>query len=216
MKLNSGELKSAIVGMVIGDGSLTLRHKNGNAYLQMTHSENQYDYLLWKRDIIDQLAHCTIHPNHGTKYIGGKIYEGRFYHLDSKRHPTFTKLYRRFYHQGHKCLDEYLVKKITPLALAIMWMDDGTVGRQDGKNDSLYLCVQGFDFANQQLLKKSLKIKFDLEWNLNRAGLSKGGCVLYRLRLAGTSRDRFMKIIKPFVQQVPCMSHKLASDVSTS
>lgn len=204
MKLSSGELKSAIIGMVMGDACLTLRHKNGNAYLQMSHSENQYDYLIWKKEIVDQIAHCTICVNPQTK--DNRIFT--FYHLKSKRHPTFTKLYRRFYHQNHKCVDEYLVKKISPLALAIMWMDDGTI-EHDRTYTNLYLCTQSFDFANQFLLKKSLKLKYDLDWNLNKAGKTKSGNMQYRLRLANNHKSKFMDIVRPFVEQIPCMSHKL-------
>ncbi len=206
MKLNSGELKSAIIGMVIGDGCLTKRYKNSNAFIQMTHSANQYDYMIWKKKIIDKITSSKIYRNDGTGQFGDKVYE--MYHLSSKVHPLFTKLYKRFYHQNHKCLDEYLVKKITPLALAIIAMDDGTVGRYEGKNDSFFLCLQSFDYANQLLFKKSMKIKFDLNWAINKANITKSGTRLYRLRLAGKDRDKFVNIIRPYIDQVPCMSYK--------
>jgi len=210
MNLNRDEIRSAIIGMVIGDASLSKRWKTGNAHLQMTHSEKQYEYMLWKKTILDKITGSSICPT--TRELKGKIYKG--YHLGTHVHPMFTKLYKRFYHETHKCVDEYLVKKITPLALAIMYMDDGTFGNGGRKSDSFFLCTQSFDYANQLLLKKSMKIKYDLDWNLNKTAKSVKGTYNYRLRLANKCNQRFLEIIRPYVELVPCMVQKLGSDAN--
>lgn len=198
--------------MVIGDGCLTKRHKNGNAYLQM--NCHNLEYLLWKRKILQNLTKTAVHPIDYTSNLDGRKY--RMHHLATHRHPKYTELYKRFYHENKKCLDEYLVKMLTPLSLAIIYMDDGTRGRHGktstsggAKSDSFYLCTQNFDYANNLLLKKSLKINFDLQWNTGRVGRSKKGTVLYRLRLRNKDNDKFIEIIKPYVDQVPSMNYKL-------
>jgi recombination protein RecA len=214
MILKGKELKSALIGMVIGDGCLSKRHKNGNANMQM----NSHDlcYLLWKEKIINNLVRTTIHPIPYKSNLDSKKYT--MYHLGSHRHPKLTGLYKRFYHENHKCLDEHLVKMIDPLALAIMYMDDGTFGKAGptstsagATSESFYLCTQSFDFANNLLLKKSLRINFGLEWNPGRVGKSKKGTVLYRLRLRNKDNNKFMKLIKPYVDTVPSMKYKLGS-----
>ena len=212
MNLNRSELRSAIIGMVIGDGNLTKRWENGNANFQMSHCEKQYEYLMWKKSILDKITQSTVHPT--KKEMGGKTYTG--YHLSSYRHPIFTKLYNRFYHEGHKVLDEYIVKSITPLSLAILYMDDGCFGKHHaGGKDSFFLCTQSFDYANQLLLKKSLKIKFDLDWNLNKAEKAKDDSYNYRLRLANRKNDQFLDIIRSYVTLIPSMIYKLGSNAST-
>jgi len=213
MNLKGIELKSAIIGMVIGDGCLTKRWKNGHANFQMTHCEKQYEYMLWKQKILNNVTESKIHFT--TKIMNNKIYKGS--HLSTNRHPLFTKLHQRFYHQGHKALDEYLVKMITPLALAIIYMDDGTFGKHhsNGK-DSLFLCTNNFDFGCQELLRKSFKLKFGLEWNLNKSEKSKDGTYNYRLRLSNRFNEEFLNIISPYVKLVPCMIYKLGSNANLS
>jgi len=218
MNLNRNEVKSAVIGMVIGDGSISLRDKNNtgkvNAYLQINHSDNQLDYLLWKKDIISNITESTVNKVDYISSLDNKPY--KMYHLGTRRHPVFTKLYKRFYHDKHKVVDEHLVKMITPLALAIMYMDDGTRSNFGNRSDSFFLCTQSFDYANQLLIKKSLKIKFDLDWNINRVGTSKSGNVLYRLRLANRHNQKFIDIIRSYIEQVPCMIYKLGSYANTS
>ncbi len=215
-KLNRNEIKSAIIGMVIGDGSLTKRCQNGNAYFQMSHCARQLEYMNWKINIIHMITGGSTQETQKT--LNGKLFRG--YHFSSQRHPTFTKLYSRFYHNGVKVLDEYIVKMITPLALAIIYMDDGTFAKHHliGSNgkDSFFLCMQSFDYANQMLLRKSLKINFGLEWNINKANKTNYGTYNYRMRLSSRFNDKFIDIIKPYVLDVPCMHYKLGSHANTS
>jgi len=161
MNLNRNEIRSAIIGMVLGDGCISLRPERKEANFQMSHCEKQYDYLIWKQKILNKITSSTIQNT--SKNMNGKIFKG--FHLGTKQHPMFTKLYKRFYHNGVKVVDEYLVKHITPLAFAIWYMDDGCFGNANRKNDSFFLCTQNFDYSNQLLLKKSLKIKYNLDWN---------------------------------------------------
>lgn len=207
MDLNKEELRSAIIGMMLGDGCISKRWKNGEAYFQMSHCEKQYDYMLWKQKILDKITASSIHPT--VRILNGKEFKG--FHLTTNRHPFFTSFYYRFYHNGIKVIDEYIVKKINPLALAIWFMDDGCGGRDYSRSEqeklSYYLHTNNFDYANQFLLKKSLKINFDLEWNINKAGRSKDGTYRYRLRLARKDNEKFENIIKSLI--VPSMQYKL-------
>ncbi len=213
MNLNRNEVKSAIIGMVMGDASIGKRHKNGNAGIQMTHCERQFCYMIWKKSILDNITRSTI--NFTKRVLNGKTFYG--YHLGSYRHPVFTSLYKRFYYGKIKVVDEYLVKMITPLALAILFMDDGTVGSCGNRDDSYFLCIQNFDYANQLLIKKSLKINFGLDWNINKCGLTKSrDRMLYRLRLANRHNQQFVDIVKPYLEQVPCMLYKLGSYANIS
>uniref|UniRef100_A0A6M3KD34 Putative homing endonuclease n=1 Tax=viral metagenome TaxID=1070528 RepID=A0A6M3KD34_9ZZZZ len=211
MNLNKNELKSAIIGMIIGDGSLQrFKNKSGefskNVAFQMTHCEKQYEYMLWKKDILENISKCKIHPMQ-HKAPNGKECSG--YHLYGRANPIYTKLYSRFHQYGKKSVDEYLVKMITPLALAIMYMDDGCMGKGYKKywtKETCYLCLDNFDYANLFLIKKSLKIKFDLDWNINRTSGK-----YYQLRLLNNNNEKFINLIRPYVEQVPSMMYKLGS-----
>uniref|UniRef100_A0A6M3XGD2 Putative homing endonuclease n=1 Tax=viral metagenome TaxID=1070528 RepID=A0A6M3XGD2_9ZZZZ len=213
MKLTRIEIKSAIVGMVIGDGCLS-KHKRtdtNNAYFQMSHCDAQYEYLMWKKGILENVSGCKVWPA-THKAPNGKIFKG--WHLNSKANPVYTKLYNRFYVYKKKSLDEYLVKMITSLALAIMYMDDGCIGKampQYWTKETFYLCLDNFDYANLFLLKKSLKLKFDLDWNINKTSVK-----YYQLRLLNKHNQKFADIVRPYIELVPSMLYKLGSYASTS
>lgn len=211
MNLNRNEIKSALIGMIIGDGCLSkftgrTGNKVGNAYFQMTHCKKQYDYMLWKKDILDNISKCKIWEN-DKKIPNGKIYES--YHLRSQSNPVYTGLYNRFYQYSKKSVDEYIVKMLTPLALAIIYMDDGCLGKAAPKyyiKETFYLCLDNFDYANLFLIKKSLKLKFDLDWNINKTSKK-----YYQLRLLNRDNQKFVDIIYPYIEQVNCMKYKLGS-----
>jgi len=217
MNLSNFETKKAIIGMVIGDGCLSKftgrkGTKVGNAYYQMTHCKAQYEYLLWKKDILEKVAKCTIWENN-HKAPNGKECEG--YRLRSQSNPTYTRLHSRFYPiNGKKSVDEYLVKMIDPLALAIIFMDDGCISKPMPKyytKETFTLSLCNFDYANLFLIKKSLKLQFDLEWNINKTSRK-----YYHLRLLNSNNQKFVDIIYPYVSQVPSMMYKLGSYVRTS
>jgi len=215
VNLNRNEIKSAVIGMIIGDGCLSKHtgrkgNKVGNAYYQMTHCAKQYEYLMWKKEILDKIAKCNIWENNNIR--DGKEYKG--FRLYSRTNPVYTKLYNRFYQYKEKSLDEYLVKMITPIALAIIYMDDGTISKIYKKHniskESFFLRLCNFDYANLFLLKKSLKIKFDLDWNILKHDKK-----YYQLRLLNRDNEKFVSIIKPYVELVPTMLYKLGSYIST-
>lgn len=217
MNLKKNEIKSAVIAMVMGDGCLSRSngrkgYKVGNAFFQMTHCAAQYEYMLWKKGILDKVSKCKIHKNDGNGF-GGK--NSKAYHLYSGAHPTYSALYSRFYkYPGRKGVDEYLVKMITPLGLAILYMDDGCIGKAIPKywtKETFYLCLDGFDYANLFLIKKSLKIKFDLDWNINKTSVN-----YHQLRLLNNHNQKFVDIIKPYILQIPCMTYKLGSYVNPS
>jgi len=217
MNLNREELRSAIIGMVIGDGCLSKRNGRKNAYFQMNHCEAQYEYLLWKKKILDKVTSSLVSPNH--KKSGNKLY--KTYHLGTRQHPFFTKLYNRFYyHNKIKSLDEYLVKKITPLALSIIYMDDGCCGKampEYWTKETFYLCLCNFDYSNLFILKKSLKLKYNLDWNINKQSKKPNSDRnYYQLRLLNKHNQRFIDIVEPFINQVECMKYKLGSYANQS
>ena len=216
MKLTKRELRGAVIGMVIGDGCLSIQRNGKNAYYQMSHGKDQYEYLLWKQSILDNISRSKIY-NTSHKAPNGKFYDG--YHLNTQSNPFYTALCKRFYYRNEdgkriKSLDEYLVKSITPLGLAIMFMDDGCIGKAMPKywtKETFYLCLDNFDYANLFLLKKSLKILFNLEWNINKTAK-----VYYQLRLLNSNNQRFVDIVYPYIKQIPSMLYKLGSYVGTS
>src|SRR3989344_7607687 len=95
----SDRARAVILGAILGDGSLKIQNKYANANLQIRHSEIQKEYLLWKAEMLKEIA--------GEKAVSIQKADGyslnqkwRFY---SKRTPALTELHNITY--THNKLD---------------------------------------------------------------------------------------------------------------
>ena len=85
---------------------------------------------------------------------------------------------------------------LTPLALAIWYMDDGARNRK-----SAYFNTQQFSVEDQLKLLKLLKRSFGIEGNLNRDKK------YWRIRLYQLDAQKFKDIIYPYMPS--CMHYKI-------
>lgn len=125
-----------VVAFVIGDGNLGVSRNppgNSNYRLNIKHSMNQKDYLLWKISILESLnidGRCKRREQLYWKkdsIHNGKIYYSADY--QSERRKMFTDLYKIAYINKVKTYHSGWVneKTVDDLTLAIWWMDDGTL-----------------------------------------------------------------------------------------
>ena len=191
----SKESRDLVLLMCLGDGTL-----NSRGYLSMRHCLAQEDYLRWKRDLLKsnlQMSDCYYVDNNG---YGS-------YELRTKTYK-FIKTYRRFlYPSGRKKIDNRkLLEKLTPLGLAIWYMDDGGLSqkKRDGKVYANELMI------NTHLSKEENQVIIDYfqdVWGISFSQVRNRG--LYRLRCGTKQARRFIDIVKPYVSQVTSMAHKL-------
>ncbi len=129
------------------------------------------------------------------------------YELRTKTYK-FIKTYRRFlYPSGRKKIDNRkLLEKLTPLGLAIWYMDDGGLSqkKRDGKVYANELMI------NTHLSKEENQVIIDYfqdVWGISFSQVRNRG--FYRLRCGTKQARRFIDIVKPYVSQVTSMAHKL-------
>ncbi|MEA3463665.1 MAG: LAGLIDADG endonuclease [Patescibacteria group bacterium] len=183
-----------IIGSLLGDGRLECRSKSGNARLRMHHGEKQKEYLFWKYDIFKNITTCK--PRRITwedKKRNVCCVSWYFHTLTLKELRDFHLL---FYKEGKKVLPSNLYKLLTPLALAVWTMDDG-----DNSKNSLRYNIQSFNRNEQELIKRILKRKYDINANLNKDRNN------YRLRVDLESTQRLIRIIQPFI--IPSIKYKI-------
>src|SRR3990172_668758 len=107
--------------MILGDGCLRQKPNEQNYQYIMTHSIKQKDYALWKQSILNQIGTVKTYTYeyHDTQYPQITI--------SSNTRRYFTKLRSIFYTpEKKKTISKKILSKITPLGLAIWYMDDGT------------------------------------------------------------------------------------------
>ena len=128
--------RDIIIGSILGDGFL---QKTGasNARLRFEHSAKQEKYLLWKIGKLPDLfqgrvTHLDrVHPGSGQTYS--------YVRSQSNATPILGKLRQIFYEDGRKQVPANLEELLSPLVLAVWYMDDGYYYKRDNCA-YLYIC----------------------------------------------------------------------------
>lgn len=164
------EQQQVLFGIILGDGYL---QKTGekNARLRLEHGYQQKEYLFWKVEKLKPLFQGKpkylerIHP------LTKKTY--KYWRHQSQSTPYLGKLRKIFYPDGKKIIPENLEKHISPITLAVWYMDDGYYYQRD-KCGYLYLGNVSEREAN--IVYDAILKKFGIE---TRIKVKKKGFAIY-------------------------------------
>lgn len=177
------EQHSLIVGTLLGDGSMRCK---ANALLEVNHSARQREYVDWKYKVLADLVATPpqLRATNGTRIA---------YRFVTRSLPALTPYYWTFYATGRKAVPDV---EITPLALAVWLMDDGSRSYR-----AVYFNTQQFDLPDQMRLIRILERQFGLVARLNRDKS------YYRLRVAVESVPRLRSLVSQYL--LPELAYKL-------
>ena len=176
--------RSIITGTLLGDGAMRCK---ANALLEINHSFKQRGYVDW---MYRHLAGLVSTPPAQRQGNGGRV----AYRFVTRSLPELTPFYHRFYGGGEKRVPEGI--ELTPLALAVWFMDDGSRSR-----NAVYLNTQQFSIACQHRLLAVLQERWGLQGTLNRDK------TYYRIRISVASTPRWATLIGPHL--LPEFRYKL-------
>jgi recombination protein RecA len=193
----SGLQWEAILGGVMGDGALSLTRSGHGARYRFGHGMRQADYCDWKASLFSNL-----HPGRSTNAHGAVFY-------DLPPLPELADLRHAVYMNGKKVLGHDYLKRLTPLALAIWYMDDATFslrakGRQERTRDGsgrAEICIQAMDPTSRQRLVDYLADT----WGIRPKLVQRGGKAV--LIFPKDETAKLHALIAPFVH--PSMEYKL-------
>ena len=172
-----------IIGCLLGDGAMRCKT---NALLEINHSVHQRSYVDWK---FGHLADLVSTPPKVRNGNGGRL----AYRFLTRSLPELTPYYRLFYGSGVKRVPDI---KLTPLTLAVWFMDDGGRSR-----NAVYLNTQRFDAESQQQLLEHLQEQWGIAATLNRDKS------YYRIRVSVEGTNRLASLIEPYL--LPELRYKL-------
>lgn len=176
--------KEVVIGSMLGDAYLVATTR-GFAF-RINHGMAQEEYVDWKFQELQNLTNSA-----------PRICNGKTYYFRSVTHPYFSLLRKRFYRGRIKILPKGLGKWITPLSLAVWFMDDGAKeGRQVRIN------TQSFSLKENKRLIRVLEAKLGISATINRDKDK------HRLRIRDESMEKFRNLISPYL--LPSMRYKLS------
>jgi hypothetical protein len=206
--MNRKDLVKYIVAFLYGDGSISLPHAKECRFEASCIIDNE-DYVLWRKSILEELTPVRV-------YIIDPKMENRklILQTSTRIHPLYTQIKSRVYHDGKKTLDPHYLKLFDWETLAILYMDNGSLRevKQDYKekhytNKYPNIATMNFNYAENLLLKETIKKNLGIEFNINKHSTRKDGTINYMLCMPSSSRERFYKEIGQYI--LPSFRYKL-------
>jgi len=193
-KLNKKQ-REIIVGKTLGDGCLESIYNGRTVKLRIEHSLNQKDYVDWTYQQLQNLVATS--PKIKIQNIKGKDYKKYWFNTLSFGFLRFY--YQQFYVDKKKIVPKLIHKWLTPLALAVWFMDDGSIKSKECKGK--YFNTQGFDNLSIKILQDALKRNFQISTILRKRREGK------QIYIPAKEYDKLKTIIGKYV--IPSMKYKL-------
>ena len=188
------EVISVIVGSLLGDGYAE-RLQNGGVRVRFRQQVKHKEYIFWLHGFLYERGYCTknLHVLFEQKY-GDKTYQA--YRFGTLGFSSLMWLYKLFYtNKKVKVIPKNISELLTPLALAIFIMDDGTW------KPGVRIATNCFTKEEVELLSLALDSKFNLKSSLHKNNSN------YQLYIKQESLPLLRKLVLPYM--VPSMHYKL-------
>lgn len=185
--------KEIALGSLLGDAYL---RPSGNSFsLSFTHGEKQVEYLKWKLREFGNFVVTKEFYEHEKNFHGNR----RTYSFSTINHPYLLELHSLCYPAGKKVVSDEWLNSLSPLSLAVWYMDDGSINK---RYKTIVLCTNCFSVQEQQRIldyfASSLCINAKLEERRNGQ---------FVVRINASERTKFLDLIAPHIPD--CMSYKL-------
>jgi recombination protein RecA len=191
-----------ILGALMGDGNLSrpVRRDDRSARFRMGHGSKQVAYLDWKVSMLENIPHSrTFNAKDAAFADFTPLAE-----LDELREAVY-------FGDGKKHLSWDYLKSLTPLALAVWYMDDGcftvrSKGVQErtrGGTGRIEICVEAMSPGSRERLVQYLRDSHGLDVKL----MSRGARKVSVLQFTTAASEKFQKLVAPYIH--PSMENKL-------
>lgn len=202
----SDQCKAILYGSLLGDGSLQLQKHYANARFYIRHSQVQEEYFNWKVNALQEIASDrSIQVSEKSGYSQNKSLL-----FQSRALPQLTEIHDITHDKNRLSIQRRWLNHLTPLSLAIWWLDDGSLISNHRKG---VLCTDGFDEHGVNLLARYLKVAWDVDVHVGPIVRHRGKDrnyskeVYYRLWFGTEELKKFLRIIIPHVPL--CMIRKV-------
>ncbi|HZW99652.1 MAG TPA: recombinase RecA, partial [Trueperaceae bacterium] len=190
-----------ILGGLMGDGALSpnTRDRNGVRF-RMGHGKKQVDYLTWKNSLLANIGHSDSTNAKGARFT------------DYTPLPELHEIYEAVYFgDGKKHFSWDYLKALTPLALAVWFMDDGCFTlrskgvqeRTEGGTGRIEICVEAFAPGSRERMVEYLRDHHGLDVKLTERGVRQ----ISVLQFTTAATEKFQELIAPYVPE--SMAYKL-------
>lgn len=176
--------KEILIGKILGDGHLETTNGGKTYKLRVEHSYKQKEYVLWFYGEFKEWI--LTKPQKKKQIVNGKVYYK--YWVNTLATGSLRFYGHQFYLGKTKIVPKQIQRWLTPLSLAVWFMDDGSIKSKNHK--ARILNTQGYSKREVVTLITALKNKFEINCKLRK---QKEG---YQIMILAESADKFARIIK--------------------
>lgn len=172
--------------------------RKGECQLRLGYKSASRPYLEWLHQQLAPLGMNPIKPKKGYQ---------QFY-CWSKPSLELAQYYPLFYPQGKKEVPATIEQLLChPAALAVWYMDDGTLDERAGDHRSVSISTYNFSFPDCHRLSSVLLRNFGIKSSVHKTTMR--GKPYPRLFVLSASTDEFLEQVRPYIQ--PCFAYKLGN-----
>lgn len=202
------ESRNLLIGLLLGDGAIS----NNNVF-KLSHCKAQRNYLEWK---IQQLNEMAIRNNGIKSYTSTCGYNiGKTVLYTQLNIIPFIKVLRKVvYQNGKKTFTRKLLNRLDARGIAIWYMDDGHINirKVKGRPCGFYIKISTCEPKEEV---QTIIDYFKEVWNVNFYMFHEGKQSDSYSLCCGTGEGlKFITLVKPYVEQVPSMLHKIQYDLT--
>lgn len=198
------EQRQIIIGSLLGDAG-----RMSSSSVKFKHGGPQKEYLLWKYEKLKSIAcqkSLKLQP-----YVTDTGNEGLSCIFYTRANSDVEQILRMFYPDGKKIVTKEILNNLSPLAIAVWFMDDG---KTDFKIHSSYcaspestICTDSFSVEMCQMICDWFDERFGIKCMLTKS--SKGSP---RVRIRAQSSYAFLSMLWDYV--LPCLEYKVKYEAS--
>jgi len=194
--------KEVLVGTLLGDGCLETQNDGRTFRLKVEHSLQQKEYVDWKYKVFKDWILTEPKVRKYSAY-GSERNNYRFSTVSSGSFRFFAK---QFYQNGKKVVPKLINKILSPMSLAVWFMDDGSIKSKQHK--ALVIHAQSFNKQDLRRIIKVLDEKYKIKSNLRKRDDGSG----YVIYILSETVNIFVDLVKNYI--LPSMKYKLGNIIA--
>ena len=185
--------RELIVGLLLGDGHLETFNGGRTYRLKVEHGAAQREYLEWlAKEFQESLLSGWYEKRKGEKMVYG---------FTTMSHPALRFFGAQFYSDNKKRVPPLMKRLLSPLSLAIWFLDDGSA--KSSKHRSLVIHSLGYTKKDLLIMQDALR-RFGIESALHKQRNSS-----FRLYLPYASSLIIEQFVRPILDAVPSLAYKV-------
>lgn len=159
------DILSIIYGSLLGDAHAEKRSKTGGTRISFYQESTHGSYLLWLHSFLSLRGYCSINIPIFSTRLGKNGIVRKIFRFHTWTYTSFNWIHEIWYQNNIKIVPLNIALFLTPLALAVWIMDDGSK-----VSKGLKLCTNSFSYSDCVLLVKVLHDNFGLKSSVQSAG----------------------------------------------